>query len=116
MGSPPTNFGRKMSKIGALSNANLMMLMLEGTYTCKQLAEKTGLHYSTVLDYVRALYKVGACHICGWEEDAKGRSVIKVHQLGFGKDMAQPKMTAAEKAKRYRNKLLHKKMLFMMAA
>jgi hypothetical protein len=115
MNLPPTHFGRKLSKIGALSSATLMLHMLEGTYTCTQLAELTGLHYGTVLDYGRALHKVGACHICGWEEDAKGRRVVRVYQLGFGKDMKQPKMTAAEKSQRYRDKQLSKKMLFMMA-
>jgi hypothetical protein len=115
MNLPPTNFGRKMVKIGALSSATLMFHMLEGTYTCKQLAEQTGLHYGTVLDYTRALYKVGACHICGWEEDAHGRRTVRVYQLGFGTDMKKPVMTAKEKSQRYRDKQLNKKMLFRMA-
>ena len=105
-----------MVKIGALTSANLMLNLLEGTYTCKQLSEQTGLHYGTVLRYVAALYKVGACHICGWEEDAQGRRTVRVYQLGFGKDMKQPKMTSVEKSQRYRDKQLHKKMLFIMAA
>jgi hypothetical protein len=116
MNKPPTNKGRKMTKIGALTSANLMLCMLEGTYTARQLAEKTGLHYGSVIRYAAALYKVGACHICGWEEDAQGRSVIRVYQLGFGDDMKQPKLSSVEKSQRYRDKQLHKKMLFRMAA
>ena len=116
MNPPPTHIGRKMVKIGALSNATLMFNLLEGTYTCKQLAEQTGLHYGTVLNYASALYKIGACHICGWEEDARGRRTVRVYQLGFGTDMKKPIMTSKEKSQRYRTKQRNKKMLFMMAS
>ena len=116
MGSPPNHKGRKLSKIGALSNANLMLALMEGTYTCKQLAEQTGLHTHTVNAYTRALHQVAACHICAWEDDSRGRQVVRVFQLGAGVDMKQPKMSAAAKSQRYRDKQAHLKMMAMMAA
>jgi len=55
-------------KVGALSYAQLILYMLEGIHNCQELADLTGLHYVTVLQYTRELYKAKACHICSWEK------------------------------------------------
>lgn len=92
------------NRINALSQANLIKLLLEGTYTCAELAEQTGLHYVTVLHYTRALRKVGAAHICAWDKDARGRDLIKIYKLGEGKDAKRQKLTACERQARVRAK------------
>ncbi len=50
----------KQIKVGALTYAQLIKFMLEGEHTCHELAELTGLHYVTVLQYTRELYAAGA--------------------------------------------------------
>lgn len=91
-------------KINAYSYAQLIKLMLEGTYNCQELAKETGLHYVTVLQYTREIYRAGAAHICAWEKDIRGRDVIKVYKLGPGKDAKREKMTKAERQQRARAK------------
>lgn len=59
--SPPKN--ARCIKINAISQAHLIALMLDGIYTCKELAEETGLHYVTVLQYTRELHRAGAAYI-----------------------------------------------------
>ncbi len=74
-----------MIKVNAMSQAQLIKLLLDGTHTCTELAEATGLHYVTVLHYCRELHKAGAAHIHMWEKDSRGRDLLKVYKLGQGK-------------------------------
>lgn len=91
-------------KVNAMSYALLIKYMLEGIYNCKELAELTGLHYVTVLQYTRELRKAGAAHISMWEKDARGRDMVKVYKLGEGRDARRAKLTAAQRQARTRNK------------
>jgi predicted ArsR family transcriptional regulator len=100
-----------MIKVNAMFQAQLIKLLLEGTYTCYELAEATGLHYVTVLHYCRELHKAGAAHIHMWEKDTRGRDLLKVYKLGAGKDAKRRKMTQAERQKKYREKKKHAQML-----
>ena len=95
---------RRQVKINAYTYAQLIKLLLEGTYNCTELAEETGLHYVTVLQYTRELYRAKAAHICAWEKDIRGRDVIKVYKLGPGKDAKRESMTKAERQQRSRAK------------
>lgn len=90
--------------MGAILQAQLIKLMFDGTYNCTQLAEETGLHYVTVLQYTRELHRAGAAHISSWEKDIRGRDVIKVYKLGPGKDAKREKLTGAERQARHREK------------
>jgi hypothetical protein len=104
--TPPANKGKQIIKVGALSYAQLIKFMLEGVYSCEELAEHTGLHYVTVLHYTRALHKAGACYISSWGQDTRGRDAIKIYSLGIGWDVPrQERMTVAERTRRYRAKL-----------
>jgi predicted ArsR family transcriptional regulator len=114
--TPPNNKGRKIIKINAISQANLIKLMLYGTMTCKELAEETGLHYVTVLQYTRELHAFGAAHICLWEKDNRGRDSIRVYKIGEGKDAKRQKMTGAERQARSRSKRYNIEMNQRMAA
>ncbi len=93
-----------MIKINAILQAQLIKLLLEGTYTCQELADMTGLHYVTVCQYTRELHRAGAAHISGWEKDNRGRDLAKIYKLGEGKDKPRQKKTQAERQIAYRAK------------
>ena len=113
---PPKHRGKKLVKINAISQAQLIKAMLDGTLTCQELAEHTGLHYVTVLLYTRELHAAGAAHICFWEKDSHGRDCIKVYKIGEGKDAKRQKMTPKERQARHRLKLRNIEMNQRMAA
>ena len=87
-----------LMKINAYSQAQLVSNLLDGDLTCAELAEVTGLHSVTVLEYCRELYRARAVHIVRWEADARGYSTVKVYKLGRGKDAPRPKLTPAAMA------------------
>lgn len=95
---------RTCRKINAITQAQLIKLLLEGVYTCQQLADETGLHYVTVLQYTRELHRFGAAHISSWEKDNRGRDVLKVYKIGEGRDAKRQKLTAAQRQQRVRDK------------
>ena len=102
--NPPNNTGRRIIKINAITQAHLIKLLLDGDRTCQELAEETGLHYVTVLQYTRELHRAGAAHIHHYEKDARGRDMLKVYKIGKGKDAKRGRMTSAEKQTRVRSK------------
>jgi predicted ArsR family transcriptional regulator len=113
--TPPNNKGKRVIKVNAITQAQLIKLLLEGTYTCVELAEMTGLHYVTVLQYTRELHRAGAAHICAWEKDVRGRDILKIYKLGAGRDAKRQRMTEAQKQARYRAKIQAARLLHAMA-
>lgn len=101
----PINRRGRMIKMGAITYAKLVKAMLDGVYTCQELADETGLHYVTVLQYCRELHLAGAAHICGWEQDSLGRDALKVYKIGSGKDKPRRRITEAQRQARYRAKV-----------
>lgn len=89
-------------KVNAMSQAHLIKMLLDGDRNCRELAEESGLHYVTVLEYCRELYKVGALYICRWDKDARDRDMIKIYKLGPGKDVKKTKLTGAQRQQRVR--------------
>jgi len=94
----------KQIKVNAISYAHLVRAMIDGDKTCLELAEITGLHYVTVLQYTRELHKVGAAHISMWLPDKLGRESIKVYKIGRGFDAKRFRMSQAERQRRYRER------------
>ena len=92
----------KQIKVGAISYAQLIKHMLEGTYSCKELAEITGLHYVTVLQYTREMHAAKACHISSWDKDARGCDSIRVYKLGKGVDAKRQIKSASQTKAEYR--------------
>lgn len=92
---------RKQVKVGAITYAHLIKNMMHGDMNCRELADETGLHYVTVLQYTRELHAVGAAHISRFDADAQGRHNIKVYKLGQGKDAKRVRMTAVQRRARY---------------
>lgn len=111
----PKNKGKRIVKVGAISYAQLIKLLLEGIYTCQELADETGLHYVTVLQYTRELHRAGAAYIAGWEEDCFGRDALKVYKLGAGKDKPRRQRTRAQIARDYRARRRARETLHMLA-
>lgn len=102
--TPPNLKGKRQVKVNAMAFAQLVKLLLEGTYTCTELAEMTGLHYVTVLHYTREMHRAGAVHIAAWEKDNRGRDLAKIYKLGEGNDKKRQRKTQAERQIAYRAK------------
>lgn len=103
---------KRKIKINAISQGRLVEAMLDGIYTCRELAEITGLHYITVLQYTREMRNAGAAFIDHWEKDSRGRDIIKVYKIGRGKDAKRYVKTDAERqatlrAKRKALEIIH---------
>lgn len=95
---------RRMIKMSAVLQAQLVKLLLEGTYTCQELADETGLHYVTVLQYTRELHRAKAAYISAWEKDTRGRDAIKIYKIGVGKDVKREKLTGAQRQAKARER------------
>lgn len=108
---PPNPKGKRQIKINAITQAKLIKLLLEGTYTCKELAEMTGLHYVTVLQYTRELHRAKAAYISAWDKDPRGRDLAKIYKLGEGRDAKRQKITAGDRQRAYRTKLKQMKIM-----
>ncbi len=94
-----------MVKVNALSYAKLIKALNEGWHTYHDLAEVTGLHYVTVLNYVLALRKERMCHIHAWDLDTRGRETVAQFKLGPGKTAPKkPRLTGAQRQQRQRDK------------
>lgn len=101
---PPSSKGRRIRKINSFTQARLIRLLIDGDLNCQELAEETGLHYVTVLEYTRELHHAGAVHICRWEKDSRDRDAIKIYRLGVGKDVKRDKLTPAQRQERVRKR------------
>ena len=106
---------RKQVKIGALTYAKMLAAMIPGDLTCQELAEETGLHYVTVLQYTREIHAAGAAHIVRYEPDTRGRHNVKIYKLGPGTDAKRKKLTGAERQARVRDKRKAQEMAQVMA-
>lgn len=98
----PSTKGMKIKKLNGYTYAKLVAYMLDGVFTCQDLADLTGLHYVTVLDYTRELHRTGAAHIFEFRQDTRGTDTIKVYKIGRGEDAVRLKMTSVERTARYR--------------
>lgn len=94
-----------LMKINAYSQAQLVSNLLDGDLTCAELAEVTGLHYVTVLEYCRELHRARAARIVRWEPDSRGYATVKVYKLGRGMDAPRPKLTPAQRQARHRERV-----------
>lgn len=112
--NPPNPKGKRQIKINAITQAHLIKLLLDGTRTCVELAEETGLHYVTVLQYTRELHRAGAAHIAAWEADHRGRDLSKIYKLGVGRDKPRHKFTQAERQIAYRAKKRQMKIMELL--
>lgn len=87
--------------------------MMDGTRTCRELAEETGLHILTVYDYTYHLHKSGAAFIVTW--DGEGRHQTRIYMIGRGKDAPRPSKSRKQIAEDYRARKTAKDLLHRMA-
>ena len=104
---------KRAKKMGAFTYAILIKLLADGTRTCTELAEETGLHILTIYDYTYHLHKAGAVHICTW--DGSGRHMTRIYMLGAGKDVPRPSKSRKQIADDYRARKTAKELLHRMA-
>ena len=93
-------------KVNAMSFALLVKEMHRGIYTCEELAELSGLHYVTVLNYTRAMHRAGAAYIGAWKMNKRRQYTLKIYKIGDSRDFEKPRpaMTPAQRTYRYRMK------------
>ena len=102
---------RRGHKVNAMTFAIMTKLLMEGTRTCQELADETGLHKLTVYDWTRELHRQGVIHICMWE--GEGRSSTRIFKFGPGKDAPRPVKTRKQISEDYKTRkksvqLLHR--------
>lgn len=93
---------RRQIRMGPISYAKMIKLMLEGEYTCSELSKLTGLGIKSIYHYTRELHREGAAHICDWNQDSKGRNFAKVYKIGWGIDIPRRVMSVKERSRLYR--------------
>lgn len=108
---PPGTKNRAMCKVNAMSQAQLIKALVPGDLTIQELAEVSGLHYQTVRGYLLELWKVGAIHIARWDQDGRGRHIIRVYKLGPGKDAPRIYVGSSVRTKHYRERKRQAKLL-----
>lgn len=74
----PDITGRTLRKYNARFNAKLIEALIVGDMTYDELAEETGLHYTTVREYVNAMLDLRVVRISAWDRDAQGRANIRL--------------------------------------
>ena len=79
---------RRGHKVNALCFSIMVKLLYDGTRTCAELAEETGLHVLTVYDWTREMHRQGIIHICMWE--GEGRNSVRIFKMGPGRDAPRP--------------------------
>ena len=104
---------KRAKKMSAFTYAVLIRLMMDGTRTCRELAEETGLHILTVYDYTYHLHKSGAAFIVTW--DGEGRHQTRIYMIGRGKDAPRPSKSRKQIADDYRSRKAAKDLLHRMA-
>lgn len=111
----PSAPGRKMTRIGALTSALLIEALIDGA-TCHELAERSGMHYKTVLDYTQALRRVGAIYVYGYDTTARGIPGARIFRLGREKDARKPNpIGVRERSRRYRERCKNRNLTHLIA-
>lgn len=73
---------QKPMRVGHASLARAIFLLLQGPATARSIAEDTGLSRPTVYEFMRAMCKQDAAHVCGKARDAIGRESLPIFSLG----------------------------------
>lgn len=92
-----------MPKINALSLSKMIRYLQDvGPVSSHDMVDHTGLHDSTVRDYMRAMHAERLIHVAAWEADRLGRDVTPLWAWGAGRDKPRHRFTAAERQARSR--------------
>ena len=102
-------------KVNCFIFTKLIKLLMEGTRSCAELAEETGLHKLTVYQYTKEFHKAGLVHIATWENNAYGRPSIRIYMWGPGKDATRTTLPRNEIHRRYKERQRKTKMINIMS-
>ena len=94
-------------RINADAFARLVGAIAERPRSYPQIAEITGLHDTTIREYVKALHHHKQVHVAARAPDRAGRLIVPMFLLGFGIDVPPAKhapMTAAERKRKQRSR------------
>lgn len=96
-----------MRKMHPSALAQLIKALRAGA-TTQELVEATGLHYVTVLHYVRSLRLAGQAFVTEWREDSLGRLTVPVLELASERVTRDahrpPALTATERMRLHRDR------------
>lgn len=92
-------------RIGILSLAHTLKVVLSGRFTEKEIEEATGLHKTTVHRWVLLLKDMKLIHVADFKKCPSGRHNIKIYELGDKPDKVYRRLTTAERSRRYRANL-----------
>lgn len=80
------NSKRKPNKIGALTQAKFIKMLMTPQFTTTEIAVETGMHRTTAYRYMRALHSEGVVYVHHFEPDRLGRYNGAVYVIGEGAD------------------------------
>lgn len=105
----PGSKGMPMRKMNAKRTAQMVAMLLEDSYTIRQLSEALDVSQGAVRDYVYAMRhtKPRLVRVAEWVEGRSGIRPIWVaaYQLAPGRDAARPpKKSGAERCREYRKR------------
>ncbi len=107
-----SNLNAPKVKVNALAYGHVMKALHEGPCTYDDLVEASGLEKSTVRGIITVLVKLGLVRICGWDINGRNVRCITVFEWAPGKkSVPMPKMTGAERSKRYRENVAKRALL-----
>jgi hypothetical protein len=92
---PPTR-RKDPVRIGMYTNALLMRHLIEGKMTSYELADATGLHYITVLRYLKELRKQHILFIAGWTNTITAGGRARIYKLGREVDVPKPRALSVQ--------------------
>lgn len=104
--TPPNNAGGTRVTVGYYNVwARVLKVMLDGTFSLKEIAAKTSIDYETLRPLINELRKNGVVYIESWRRDTKNRQSIAVYQLGIGVDAKKrPARTGVERTRAYKQR------------
>lgn len=92
---------RRPVRIGHLTQAKFLRLLMNGELSIHEIADEIGMHRVTAYRYCNALHREGVIHIAGYQIDSIGRDGSRIFKLGAGKDV---KRYALSRTEQYRRK------------
>ena len=94
------------TRVNAIAFAQLVLALIDGEYTTREMVDFTGLTIGTVRKYINALHKAHAVYISGWDQDDCGRYRAAQYTIGNEVDKLRPKPASQkQKSARWRAKL-----------
>lgn len=91
-------------KVNCMILCKLIKLLQEGTRSCAELAEETGLHKLTVYQHTKEMHKQGLIHIAAWDNNDYGRPSIRIYMWGEGRDAKRKTVSREEISRRYKER------------